>query len=210
MKNLILPHLRPALTLLAVFSLLTGLAYPAAVTGLCQALFPAQANGSLVMENGIAVGSALIGQPFASPGSFWGRPSATAPGPDNAMASSGSNLGPSNPALYAAVAERAARLRAADPGNAAPVPAELVEASASGLDPHLSPAAVMYQVPRVARARGITPERVRELVRAGIEPRQFGILGEPRVNVLLLNMALDRLAGGPPRPAPAPLAQPGQ
>lgn len=181
---------RPALVLFVVLSLVTGLAYPLAVTGLAQVLFPDQANGSLVKAKGVVVGSALIGQPFSQPGHFWSRPSATAPDPYNAAASSGSNLGPSNPALAEAVSARIAALRAADPGNTAPVPVDLVTASASGLDPHISRAAADYQVNRVARALGLPPERVQALVAEHTEGTLLGFLGEPRVNVLLLNMAL--------------------
>lgn len=181
---------RPALVLFVVLSLVTGLAYPLAVTGLAQVLFPDQANGSLVKAKGVVVGSALIGQPFSQPGHFWSRPSATAPDPYNAAASSGSNLGPSNPALAEVVSARIAALRAADPGNTAPVPVDLVTASASGLDPHISRAAADYQVNRVARALGLPPERVQALVAEHTEGTLLGFLGEPRVNVLLLNMAL--------------------
>ena len=184
---------RPALVLFVVLSLVTGLAYPLAVTGLAQVLFPDQANGSLVKANGVVVGSALIGQPFSQPGHFWSRPSATAPDAYNAAASSGSNLGPSNPALAEAVSARIAALRAADPGNTAPVPVDLVTASASGLDPHISRAAADYQVNRVARALGLPAERVQALVAEHTEGTLLGFLGEPRVNVLLLNMALDAL-----------------
>jgi K+-transporting ATPase ATPase C chain len=177
--------------LLALFTLLTGLVYPLAVTGLAQAVFPIQANGSLMAHNDRIVGSALIGQPFDDPRYFWGRPSATAPFPYNAAASSGSNFGPSNPALIAAVQARIAALRAADPGNTLAVPGDLVTASASGLDPHISVAAALYQAPRVARARGLTSEAVAQLVAQQTEGRQLGFLGEPRVNVLKLNLALD-------------------
>jgi K+-transporting ATPase ATPase C chain len=185
---------RPALTLLTLFTLLTGAAYPTLVTGVAQALSPKRANGSLVVVGGRTVGSELIGQPFTSPGHFWGRPSAL-PGPYDARTSGGSNLGPSNPALAAAVAERVAALRAADPGNRAPVPVDLVTASASGLDPDLSPAAALWQVPRVARSRGLPEPAVRALVEAMIEERPLGMLGAPRVNVLRLNLALDATAG---------------
>ena len=184
---------RPALVLFAVLSLVTGLAYPLAVTGLAQVLFPDQANGSLVKAKGVVVGSALIGQPFSQPGHFWSRPSATAPDPYNAAASSGSNLGPSNPALAEAVAARIAALRAADPGNHSAVPVDLVTASASGLDPHISRADADYQVNRVARALGLPPQRVQALVAEHTEGTLLGFLGEPRVNVLRLNLALDAL-----------------
>ena len=184
---------RPALLMVVVLTLLTGLVYPLAVTGLAAALFPGPAAGSLVLRDDRPVGSLLIGQPFSSPSYFWGRPSATAPHPDNAAASSGSNLGPSNPALVDAVRARTAALRAVDPTNTAEVPVDLVTASASGLDPHISPAAALYQLPRVARARGLTEDTVRQLVGRHTEGRQLGVLGEPRVNVLLLNLALDDL-----------------
>lgn len=184
---------RPALVLFVVLSLVTGLAYPLAVTGLAQVLFPDQANGSLVKAKGVVVGSALIGQPFSQPGHFWSRPSATAPDPYNAAASSGSNLGPSNPALAEAVATRISALRAADPGNHSAVPVDLVTASASGLDPHISRAAADYQVNRVARALGLPPQRVQALVAEHTEGTLLGLLGEPSVNVLRLNLALDAL-----------------
>ena len=183
--------LRPACVLLVLFTILTGLLYPLTVTGLAQAFFPTQANGSLIRLGSRVVGSALIGQPFTNPGYFWGRPSATAPFPYNAASSAGSNLGPSNPALAEAVAARIAALRAADPGNDEPVPADLVMASASGLDPHISLAAALYQAPRVARARGLEVAAVRALIAKYTEDRQLGFLGEPRVNVLKLNLALD-------------------
>jgi potassium-transporting ATPase KdpC subunit len=184
-------HLRPALTMLIAFSVITGLAYPLLVTGIAQAVFPYQANGSLIVQDGTVRGSALIGQPFDEPRYFWGRPSATSPFPYNAAASSGSNLSPTNPALVSAVQGRVDALRAADPGNRAPVPADLVTASGSGLDPHISPAAALYQVPRVARERKLSPETVRALVGRHTEGRVLGLLGEPRVNVLALNIALD-------------------
>lgn len=184
---------RPALSLLILLTVVTGVAYPLAVTGLAQALFPRQANGSLVLRDGQPVGSNLIGQSFSDAKYFWGRPSATAPMPDNGTASGGSNLGPSNPALTDAARQRIAALHAADPGNTQPVPVDLVSASGSGLDPEISPAAADYQLDRVARSRGLSPQRVRELVAANTTGRQFGLLGEPRVNVLLLNLALDRI-----------------
>jgi K+-transporting ATPase ATPase C chain len=186
-------YLRPAIVILGVFTLLTGLVYPLLVTGVAQLVFPRQANGSLLAREGRLLGSELIGQPFTDPGWFWGRLSATGPFPYNAAASSGSNLGPSNPALADAVKARIEALRSADPGNTAPIPADLVTASGSGLDPHISVEAALYQVPRVARARGLAQEQVQQLVERHIEPRQLGILGEPRVNVLKLNLALEDL-----------------
>jgi K+-transporting ATPase ATPase C chain len=189
MKTLI----RPAVTLFILLSIVTGLIYPLLVTGIGQALFPKQAAGSLIERDGKRVGSRLIGQNFTGPKYFWGRPSATGPYPNNAAASSGSNLGPLNPALKDAVESRIKALRVADPGNTQPVPVDLVTASASGLDPHISPAAAEYQVARVARARGLAPETVRDLVAKQTEDRQWGIFGEPRVNVLQLNLALDQL-----------------
>jgi len=185
--------LRPALVLFLLLSVLTGLVYPLLVTALAQALFPRQAGGSLVLRDGHAVGSALIGQAFSDPGHFWGRPSATTPQPYNGTASAGSNLGPLNPALTDAVKARVAALRGADPGNSAPVPVDLVTASASGLDPHISVAAADYQAARVARVRGLGLARVRALIAAHTEGRLAGVLGEPRVNVLQLNLALDAL-----------------
>jgi potassium-transporting ATPase KdpC subunit len=184
-------QLRPAIVLLVLLSAVTGLAYPAIVTVIAQVVFPHQANGTVIVKDGKAVGSALIGQPFDHPKYFWGRPSATSPFPYNAGASSGSNLGPTNPALTKAVQERVDALRAADPGNTTAVPVDLVTASASGLDPHISPAAALYQIGRVAKARKLDEAVVRRLVEQHTEGRQFGFLGEPRVNVLALNLALD-------------------
>ncbi len=186
-------HLRPALVSLALLTVLTGVVYPMVVTGLAQILFPRQANGSLIVKDGKRVGSALIGQPFDDPKYFWGRPSATSPFPDNAGASGGSNLGPTNPALKKAVQDRIDALRAADPDNTLPIPVDLVTASGSGLDPHITPAAALYQIPRVARVRGISEDRLRQLVAEHTQGRQFGILGEPGVTVLTLNLALDSL-----------------
>jgi K+-transporting ATPase ATPase C chain len=184
-------YLRPALVSLIFFTLITGVAYPLVVTGIAQAIFPFQANGSLIVKDGKVVGSALIGQPFDEPKYFWGRPSATSPFAYNAGASSGSNLSPTNPALISAVQGRVDALRAADPTNKAPVPVDLVTASGSGLDPHISPAAALYQVSRVARERKLSPEAVRALVDKHTDGRFLGVLGEPRVNVLTLNLALD-------------------
>jgi K+-transporting ATPase ATPase C chain len=181
----------PALRMLAVLTAITGVAYPLLVTGIAQVAFPRQANGSLIESNGKAVGSTLIGQPFSDPKYFWSRPSATSPQPYNAMASSGSNQGPRNPALADAVKDRIKALRDADPDSKGPVPADLVTASASGLDPEISAAAADFQVHRVAKARGLTEDKVRELVAANTSGRTFGVLGEPRVNVLALNLALD-------------------
>ena len=184
-------HLRPALVTLLIFTVLTGVVYPLAVTGIAQAVFPFQANGSLIVRDGKVVGSALVGQPFDDPRYFWSRPSATSPFGYNAGASSGSNRSPTNPALVAAVQARVDALRAADPGNTAAVPVDLVTASGSGLDPHISPAAARYQVRRVARARNLSPEAVQALVDRHTEGRWLGLLGEPRVNVLALNLGLD-------------------
>jgi len=190
----VLQELRTAFLMLLALTGLTGVAYPLAVTGIAQLVFPGPANGSLVMDGNTARGSTLIGQPFDDPRYFWSRPSATSPFADNAAASSGSNLGPTNDKLAVAVKERIDALRAADPGNAAPIPVDLVTASGSGLDPHLSPAAVLYQAGRVARARGLEAAAVEKLIRDCTEGRWLGVLGEPRVNVLQLNLALDRLA----------------
>ncbi|WP_036116837.1 MULTISPECIES: potassium-transporting ATPase subunit KdpC [Luteibacter] len=184
--------LRNAFVLLLMMTAVTGVAYPVVVGGLSMVLFPKQAAGSLIERDGKPVGSALIGQSFTAPRYVWGRPSATTPGPNNAAASTGSNLGPTNPALTDAAKQRIAALRAADPENRAPVPVDLVTASASGLDPEISPAAAEFQAGRVARERGIPAEKVRELIAANTEGRQFGVLGEARVNVLRLNLALDQ------------------
>ncbi len=185
--------LRPALVLFFVLSLATGVAYPLLVTGAAQALFPAQVAGSLVLRSGKPVGSELIGQNFSAPRHFWGRLSATSPMPYNASASGGANLGPLNPALTEAVKARVAALREADPGNTAPVPVDLVTASASGLDPHISPAAANYQVARVARERKLSVARVQGVVDGLVERPLMGFLGETQVNVLRLNLALEAL-----------------
>ena len=189
MKTLV----RPALTLFVLLSIITGAVYPLVVTGIGKLAFSEAAGGSLIYKNGKPVGSALIGQNFTSPKYFWGRPSATGPQPDNALASSGSNLGPLNPALADAVKARVEALRAADPDNKQPVPVDLVTASASGLDPHISPEAALFQMARVARERKLDVKQVRELVAHHTEGRQWGIFGESRVNVLTLNLALDEL-----------------
>jgi potassium-transporting ATPase KdpC subunit len=189
-----LKELKPALLMLAVLSVVTGVAYPLLVTGIAQGLFPYQANGSLIEKGGKVAGSELIGQPFSDPRYFWSRPSATGPTPYNGGASTGSNQGPLNPALEEAVKARIDALKAADPGNTVPIPVDLVTASGSGLDPHISPAAAEYQMGRIARARGLDVAALRALVAQHTEGRQFGMLGEPRVNVLTLNLALDRIA----------------
>ena len=187
-------YLRPALAALVAFTLITGLVYPLLVTGIAQAVFPRQANGSLIARNGAIVGSTLIGQPFDDPRYFWGRLSATSRVPYNASASSGSNYGPLNPNLAAAAQARIDALKAADPTNTAPIPVDLVTASGSGLDPEISPAAAEYQVARVAAARGMRAEDVRALVAEHTHGRTFGLLGEARVTVLDLNLALDAAA----------------
>ena len=183
---------RNAVSMLLVMTVITGIAYPLLATGVAQLLFPHQANGSLIDRNGKPIGSELIGQYFDDPKYFWGRPSATVPTPYNGAASNGSNLGPSNPALRDAVQQRIDALRKADPGNTAPVPVDLVTASASGLDPEISPAAAQYQVARVAHMRHMRVEQVQALVAEFTRGRQLGVLGEPRVNVLQLNLALDK------------------
>ncbi len=184
---------RQAFTLLLVMTAITGIGYPLATTGLAQLFFPRQANGSLIGSHGQPAGSALIGQNFTALQYFWGRPSATTPQPYNGASSSGSNLGPTNPALTATIQQRLTALRNADPGNPAPAPVDLVMASGSGLDPEISLAAAQFQLARVARARGLPLAQVRALVAAHSSGRQWGILGEPRVNVLQLNLALDAL-----------------
>jgi K+-transporting ATPase ATPase C chain len=184
-------QIRPALISLLIFTLLTGLLYPLAVTGIAQLVFPRQANGSLILRNGRIAGSALIGQQFDDPKYFWGRLSATGPYPYNAAASSGSNLGPTNPALLDEARARIAALQAADPANTRPIPVDLVTSSGSGLDPHISLAAALYQLPRVARLRGLSESAVRLLVDQYTQGRTLGFLGEPRMNVLELNLALD-------------------
>ena len=183
--------LRPGLTVFALLTLVTGVAYPAIVTLIAQVVFPSQANGSMIKQGDKAVGSALIGQPFDDPKYFWSRPSATSPFPYNSASSTGSNLGPTNPDQLKAVKERVETLRQAHPDQQGPVPADLVTASASGLDPHISPAAAEYQVKRVAKERGLGEDRVRQLVAAHTDGRALGLLGEPRVHVLRLNLALD-------------------
>lgn len=185
--------IRPAVTIFALLTVITGVAYPLAVTAIAEVGFEEQAHGSLIVQDGRVVGSRLIGQSFTDPHYFWGRPSATGLMANNGAASGGSNLGPSNPALHDVVKARVAALRAADPGNAAPVPVDLVTASASGLDPHISPAAAAYQAPRIARLRGLSQRQVHALIAAHTEGRQLGVLGEARVNVLTLNLALDAL-----------------
>lgn len=193
-------QIRSTLLLFFVLTALTGIAYPLVVTGIGWLCFPTQAGGSLIRKGDQVVGSALLGQSFREAGYFWSRPSATAPQANNGAASSGSNLGPTNPAKLQVIAERAAALRAADPDNRAPIPVDLVTASASGLDPHISPAAAVWQAARVARARHLDVARVRQLIDRYTEGRTWSLLGEPRVNVLELNLALDaqatRAAGG--------------
>src|SRR5438105_891789 len=186
-----LAHCRAALVSLALLTIVTGLAYPAIVTAIAQVAFPYRANGSLVVKGGKTLGSELIGQPFDDPKYFWSRPSATTPFAYNAGSSSGSNLSPTNPDLVKAVQGRVDALRAADPDSKAPVPVDLVTASASGLDPHISPAAALYQVHRVAKVRKLDEAAVQQLVEQHTEGRWLGLLGEPRVNVLELNLALD-------------------
>jgi K+-transporting ATPase ATPase C chain len=185
-------QLRPVLMVFLLLTVVTGIVYPLLVTGVAQLAFPEKANGSLIHREGGYAGSELIGQPFDDPKYFWGRHSATPDFPYNSASSSGSNLGPSNPALVEAVKARVEALQKADPGNKSSIPIDLVTSSGSGLDPHISPAAALYQVSRVARARGLSEDQVRRLVQQFVEPRQLGFLGEPRVHVLQLNLALDR------------------
>ena len=183
-------QLRPALVALGLFTLLTGLVYPLVVTGIAQVVFPWQANGSLIVQRGQPVGSALLGQPFDDPKYFWGRPSATSPA-YNAASSSGSNLGPTNKVLIDTVANRVKALHEVDSNNTASIPVDLVTASGSGIDPHVSPAAALYQINRIAKSRGLKEEKVREIVQYFTEDRPFGLFGQPRINVLQLNLALD-------------------
>ena len=195
-------QLRPALLVLILFTIITGVLYPLTVTGLAQLLFPVQANGSILERAGTPVGSVLVGQSFTARGYFWGRPSGTRDNPYNAAASGGENAGPNNPEMLGAAKARMAALRAADPGNTARVPVDLVAGSGSGLDPEISPAAALYQAGRVARARGLPEARVRALIERYTRGRAAGVLGEPGVNVLMLNLALDSVR--PPTAAPAP------
>ena len=188
---MILLAIRPALSVFILLTAITGIAYPLLVTGVAQAAFPHAANGSIVSVNGRTVGSSLIGQAFSEPQYFWSRPSATSTLPNNGMASGGSNLGANNPALLEAVNQRIAALRTADPGNSLPVPIDLVTASGSGLDPDISLAAAAYQVPRIARERGLSPQAVQALIDAQAQRPFLGVIGEPRVNVLALNLALN-------------------
>jgi potassium-transporting ATPase KdpC subunit len=185
--------LRNSLMMLVVMTVITGIAYPLLVTGVALLVFPGQANGSLIVRDGKPIGSSLIGQSFTEPKYFWGRPSATSPQANNGTSSGGSNIGPTNPALTDAVKQRIAALQAADPGNHAPVPVDLVTSSGSGLDPEISPAAAQYQLGRVAKARGISDAQLKLLIAQATSGRQLGLLGEARVNVLQLNLALDAL-----------------
>ena len=193
-----LKEFKPAVILLIALSILTGMLYPALITGVARLAFPNEAQGSLLESDGKVVGSRLIGQSFSDPKHFWGRPSATSPMPYDAAASSGSSQGPLSPALAAAVSGRIAALKASDPSQTAPIPVDLATASASGLDPHISVAAALWQVPRIAGARHLSEEAVKALVAARTEGRQWGFLGEPRVNVLRLNLDLDKAIDGRP------------
>jgi K+-transporting ATPase ATPase C chain len=186
--------IRPALSLFVALTFATGIVYPLAVTGVAKAVFPAQAAGSLIVQDGKTVGSTLIGQSFSDPKYFWGRPSATSPMADNAAGSAGSNLGPLNPALTDAIKGRVDALRAADPGNTAPVPVDLVTTSASGIDPEISVAAAQYQAARIARVRHVAPEVIQGVIARHTQGRIFGLLGEARVNVLQMNLELQRVS----------------
>jgi potassium-transporting ATPase KdpC subunit len=190
-ENNMRAQIKPALVVLALLTVITGVVYPLMITIIAQVAFPAQANGSLIVKDGKAIGSELIGQPFDDPKYFWGRLSATAPFPYNAASSSGSNLGPTNPALIDEVQARIKAVRAADLANTQPIPVDLVTSSGSGLDPHISPAAAEYQAVRVARARGLGAAVVQRLIAQHTQGRDLGVLGEPRVNVLELNLALE-------------------
>jgi K+-transporting ATPase ATPase C chain len=192
--TMFLRFLRPSLIFLGLFTLLTGVAYPLLVTAVAQTFFPHRANGSLIEREGVIVGSELVGQPFDDPAYFWGRPSLTEPYPYNGGASAGSTIAPSNPLLVEQIAARIAALEAVDPASGRPIPVDLVTASGSGLDPHISVAAAVYQIERVARARGVETAVLRQLVVEYTEDCTFGLLGEPRVNILRLNLALDALA----------------
>lgn len=198
LKSSAFQALRPAIVLFVLLSVITGIAYPLITTGIGQWLLPAQANGSLITQNGKVIASSLIGQNFTEPKYFWGRPSATGPYPNNAAASSGSNLGPLNPALADAVKARVAALKSADPENNLPVPVDLVTTSASGLDPEISPAAAIYQASRVAKARGLSLNTIQTAIAANTKDRQWSIFGEPRVNVVTLNIALDNMTPNKP------------
>ncbi|MCX6685956.1 MAG: potassium-transporting ATPase subunit KdpC, partial [Methanoregula sp.] len=203
-QSMMKKQVRPAVLVFVLLTVLVGILYPLVITGIAQLAFPVQANGNLIVHDGKVAGSALIGQPFTSPKYFWGRPSATPLVPYNAMGSSGSNLGPTNPALVDAVKARAEALHAADPMNTQPIPVDLVTASGSGLDPDISVAAAYYQIPRVARERNLSEQNVLALVSQYAEPRQFWIFGEPRINVLMLNLSLDDLIASPGSPAAGP------
>ena len=185
--------IRPAVSLFVFLTVVTGVVYPLAVTGVARAAFPRQAAGSLIVQDGRTVGSSLIGQNFSDPKYFWGRPSATGPMANNGQGSGGSNLGPLNPALTDAIKGRVEALRAADPGNKAPVPVDLVTSSASGLDPEISVAAAQYQARRIARLRGLSPALVEDIITRHTQGRLFGLLGEPRVNVLDMNLDLQHV-----------------